>query len=134
MNSGSSSQFVSLLKYQWPLLIAYAVGLVLALINWGRQPKASLLLCLGAAVLLLVSVGMPFAQSAVIDANRSSPGSGISGMLNTVAMVGNVLRAAGIGLILAAVYAGRQPADGAGFQVMPPPPVPPFRPPPGPRM
>jgi hypothetical protein len=139
MNNGLS-QFIAQLLTQAPLLIAFLVGLILALLNWNRVPGPARMTCLAVVLLVALTFEQIWVQEYVV---RNSSSSGTTGMqiaqtLRVIALVNNSLRAGAYGLLIAAVFMGRvAPTDQRGFQVMPGaptwPPPPPQMPPRGPR-
>jgi mannose/fructose/N-acetylgalactosamine-specific phosphotransferase system component IIC len=115
--------------YQSPALIAYLVGLILALANWGRLPKPSQFLFFGSLLLLAGSLGVPVLQMARFR--------GPTSLYSGIGLVATLVRAAGFALVIAAVFCDRRQAEGvrgSGFQVMQSPPPMPPRVPPGPRV
>jgi hypothetical protein len=125
----------SQLIYISPLLAAYLVGIILALVNMSRFPRASTLTLVGCALMFLTSLGRMFIQNYLFSQYRSSGWSNqtYSTALNTLAICANLLHVAGFGLLLASVFVGRGEVA-AGFPVEYPaaPPFPPPQYPPAP--
>ncbi len=92
-----------------PVFLVYLAGLVLAIVRWPRQPRASLLALLGLLVLagnslagMATNFWLPFA----LQGGRF--GFGILGNAMGILRLGQaVLTALGLSLLLAAVFAGR---------------------------
>jgi hypothetical protein len=89
-----------------PMLLISLGGLVLAFMNWGKWPRASLLLALGCGLNLLLGVGMPIVYGVLPHLFRGT--SGIGTIYTVLSFVWGILAAAGSGLIILAVYAGRK--------------------------
>jgi hypothetical protein len=128
----SSSQLI----YISPLLAAYLVGIILALLNMSRYPRASSLALVGCALMFVTSLGRMFIQSYIFTQYRSSGWTAqtYATALNTLAICANLFHVAGFGLLLGGVFAGRG-AIAAGFPVdypaapsFPPPQYPPAPP------
>jgi hypothetical protein len=94
---------------QVPVLLAYLLGIILALVMWRRYPRPALLTLMGVSLLLLVSVVTPF-LSMSLTFRRAGDGGGherIGFLLSAISLGSSLLRAAGVGLLLAAVFIGR---------------------------
>jgi hypothetical protein len=110
---------------QLPSTIAYVVGIVLAIVLWRRQPRASMFALIGTAILLAISFLAPILQALAFRywfLNGSASGNRLTSQYSTTIGVLGVLwalgRAGGYGLILAAVYTGRKRDEhAAGFPV-----------------
>jgi hypothetical protein len=124
MQQNVFQSWASQLVGQAPVLVALLVMLVLSLVLWGRYPRACLLAFLGSLLLLLTSVVCPLAGAYVVRA-RSVAGSGatIGEVLTVLALVANVVRAVGYGLLTAAIFAGRTRPSVSGFPLAAPPPL-----------
>lgn len=103
-----------------PYVLVYLLGLVFAIVNWSRWPKASLLTCLG-AVLLLVSTLLGHAFSLWLIQAQHGGGRMGPQLGQLLAIVRAILGAGGIALILVAVFADRDSAPRAIQAEMIPP-------------
>ena len=122
MNNTQWPMIFSQLAGQAPTLLVYLVGLVLAGVWWRRAPKAALFAMMGCGILLLTTVGTTFGYAYVVNTRGAgpTPATTISQIMFVIAIVGSVLRAAGIALLLAGVFAGRpRLAEMSGFEVQP---------------
>jgi hypothetical protein len=102
--------FLGQLAVQAPSLLAYLVGIILALVFWRRCPGPSLLTLLALALLLVTSLVQTFLLLYLFRA-RADFGwdeARVGWMLSASALVGSVIRAAALGLLLAAVFLGRR--------------------------
>lgn len=112
------------LSPQVPLLLVLIGAIVLAVMNWNRHRVPAVLAFSGAAIQLLIWA------IALFLFVMASPSSSQFRIWNIVFVL---LRAVGVGLLVAAVFAGREPVNlpGRGFEVdrsgSMPPPVPRFR-------
>ena len=107
-----------------PLLITYVVGMVLAARYWRRAPRPAMFAMSGLALLLLATV-VGSAVQAFLLAN--TPPAGMAGVGTRLQLFGfafTLLRAAGMGLVVAAVFTARGTAG--GFDVQPVPDHPPL--------
>jgi cytochrome c biogenesis factor len=114
-------QFFNSITATLPMLLVYAVGLVVALTYRQRAPRASLLTITGCISLLVLTAIGPLIQQQMIRVMRSSPSSlGLSLMAVSLAL--NILRAIATSVILVAVFIDRpQFAEPEGFEPLPPP-------------
>jgi hypothetical protein len=113
------------LLVQVPVLVALILMLVMALVFWGRYPRACLLAFLGSLLLLGTGLLHPLANMYVIE-TRSAGASTVSmgDKLLVVSLVMNTVRAAGYGLLIGAIFAGRTRPAVSGFPVSATPPPP----------
>jgi hypothetical protein len=111
------------LVVQAPVLAALLVMLVMALVLWGRYPRACLLAFLGSLLLLVTGLLHPLVSVYLIQ-NRPAGGSAVSlsDRLLALGLVTNTVRAAGYALLTWAVFAGRTRPSASGFPVSAPPP------------
>jgi F0F1-type ATP synthase assembly protein I len=123
MQQNMFQSWASQLVAQSPVQVALLVMLVLALVLWGRYPRACLLAFLGSLLLLLTSIVFPLVGAYVIQ-GRPIAGSGatIGEVLAALGLVANVVRAVGYGLLTAAIFAGRTRPSVSGFPVTAHPP------------
>jgi hypothetical protein len=110
------SLFEQQLIEQSPLLIAYVIGLALALIFRSRCPIPCALAATAMALMLIVTLGAAYLSSYLIQRRSLSVWSveDFSRMLEesdrltrAVGLISNVVRALGIGLLLTAVFVSR---------------------------
>lgn len=99
------------LAVQTPVVLVYLAGVLFALVFWRRSPRSCLLVLLGCALLLLVTVGQTFAVQFVVHNyfDMDLDHRGLSGTLFVVGLMGTFLRALGLGLLLTAAFVGRGP-------------------------
>lgn len=95
---------------QSPMVLAYLIGMILAMVFWRRCPSTAVLVLLGSGLLLLMSVGGNFVFQYVV---QSGQGWGwrdekIRTVLTTLGFVNSVIGALGFALLLAAAFAGRR--------------------------
>jgi MFS family permease len=93
--------FLIRLQVMAPLLLAYLVGMVLALAFWRRCPRPSRLTLLGLGLRLVTALVGTFLALYLLQAGKD---------LSTTQLIENVIAAAAFGLLLAAVFIGRKPA------------------------
>jgi hypothetical protein len=110
MDSASFSFLGQQLAYSLPQLLVYLAGLILAIIFFRKYSTSALLVLCGSVVLLLTSLGQTFIQFYLFRARVESGWSaaGYARMLSIVFVVASILRALGLALWLAAVFAGRK--------------------------
>jgi hypothetical protein len=94
------NQFLTLLSGQFPGLLAYAGGIVLAVIFWRRYPIPSLLTLLS-STLNLVATFLVLACFVAFQGTSSRES------LQIIVFLGNTLHMVGYGLLFAAVFIGR---------------------------
>jgi hypothetical protein len=111
--SNAIVQAAAQLVWQLPPLLVYVIGITLAVSYWRWQPTVCLLtllangLMLGAALVQTVGI-----QYLVHIQNENGGGFGSIGMiLSAIGLVCNLVRAVGLGLLLAAVFHGRVPTS-----------------------
>jgi hypothetical protein len=104
-NGGALLSFFSSVARQLPEIVVVVVGLVVVLGRKANHPKASILAALGLAVVLLTGLAGAIFYALAPSLARS-PG----GLASVFALAGvgfSVLRACGLGLLVAAVVADR---------------------------
>jgi hypothetical protein len=97
--------FVQQLIGSLPLLVVYLGGLILALVFWSRQPRASLLLLLGLGVLLVNSTAGSCLWSWLVV--REMEGGPRGPLLTILGFARSLLYGTGMALVIAAVFVGR---------------------------
>jgi hypothetical protein len=93
-----------------PLLLVYFVGLILALVFWRRCPTPSLLVVIGSVLLSLVTVTYICVYQYLLQ-SRVELGwthEKLGWALTITSLSSSCLRAAGVGLLLAAVFLQRR--------------------------
>jgi hypothetical protein len=101
---------------QSPVLLVYLIGLILALVFWQRCPIPSLLVLVASVLLLLVAVTQTCVTQYLIQA-RTEMGwthEKLGWVFSAVGLTGSCLRAAALGLFLAAVFIQRRVPQSAG--------------------
>jgi hypothetical protein len=99
---------LSQLLIQAPVLVAYVIGLFLALKFWSRYPLASRLAFFATGILLLVTVALTLVPSYVMytpDLGWSMAQRSL--VMAAIAIVGSVIRALAFALLLGAVFVDR---------------------------
>ena len=101
------------LSWQTPVLLIYAVGMILALVFWKRSPAASVCSMIGFLVLLTTSIVITVAQAYFFSARIEQHWSqfDIDRDLFTSNLIASVVRAVGVILILIAIFVKRKPAE-----------------------
>lgn len=100
---------MSQLPYHGPVLFVYFVAGVVSVIYMGRMAMPAMLTLAGVvtmAIATFLSLGM---QAFVLQAQSPNAGK----MMMAVGIVGSCLRAIGLGLVVAAVFVGRDAAHRA---------------------
>lgn len=110
MQSESSAIVLAILRNllsHAPMHLVALGGLILAVVNWSKWPRASQLLALGCGLHLALGVGMPILYGLLPHLVPHGPQ---MGTLYTILSFGwSIANAVGFGLIILAVYAGRKP-------------------------
>jgi len=99
-----------------PIMLVYLVGLVLALVFWRRCPVSCVLTLIATLLLLGLIVTSTFVYQYLFHARAEMdwPPERIELMYSVIRFVSSLLHALGIGLLLAAVFAGRKRAQQVG--------------------
>jgi hypothetical protein len=121
MSSPQWTQMLTQLAAQGPLLLVYVGGIIVSIIFWRRAPRAAMLTVIASAILLATALAYPPIQSWVIS-NRGATGSAasIGQSLMMISMMFNFVRAAALGLLVWAVFAGRpREAEFGAFPMAP---------------
>jgi len=105
--------FLSQLVGQAPMLLAYVVGTILALVFWRRCPLPAKLTLLGLMLLLITSLVQSFLVSYFVQARVNFDWSHqtVGLLMSVTGLVGSLIRAAAFSLILIAVFIGRKTAQ-----------------------
>jgi hypothetical protein len=103
---------LSPLLLQLPVILAWAIGIILALVFWSRHPTVSLLVLVGIALLvlnlLLGRSGLPLLRAAGEQARRG----GLT--REAVTIVRSLINALGFAALLAAAFIARRPGRVSG--------------------
>ncbi|MEW6130642.1 MAG: hypothetical protein AB1757_26665 [Acidobacteriota bacterium] len=101
---------ITQLAGQLPILLAYLIGMILAMVFWRRYRAACRLTLIATSLLLLTSIIFPFIFQYLnyVRVERGWDYSKMSLILFMVNLLSSLLRAAGIGLLLAAVFVQRR--------------------------
>ena len=97
---------------QSPLLLVYAVGIVVALAYWPRYRGPSSLTLIATGSMLAIAILQAFLLQYFIQA-RTEQGwdsAKVSSFIGGLSFASNLIRAAAMGLLLAAVFMGRPAA------------------------
>ncbi len=125
MNSSPALPLIlSGLLSQLPILVVTLLGLIVSVARWREAPAASRWTLAALLLSLLVCVGVPVAQGLMMEFIRGSgvPAVRVGLYYSGLGIFWATLRAASIGLLLVAVYAGRGVAAAAAPGTLPPPP------------
>ena len=102
-----------------PHLLVCIGGIILAAMWWRRAPRAATLMIFGLAILLLCSLASAGMTIYMIN-NRNNPTLGSIAQTHAFIHIAlHLLRAFGLGLLVAAAFAGRPRPVGGGFEVQP---------------
>lgn len=101
----------SQLIYAVPAILVGIFGLVLAIINWSRCPRAALLVVLGCGVLLAATLANAVFYGIIAPGFQRSHNVASLGTIYAIAgCVSAILHQGGIVLLILAAFAGRKPA------------------------
>lgn len=108
--SSITSFLIQQLAYSAPVLIVYLAGIVLGLIFIKKYPTPALLTLVAGVILLVTTVGVSLAQAYLSRSRLEYGWSAVQygRMWSLVSIAGTIVRAAGLGLWLAAVFVGRK--------------------------
>jgi hypothetical protein len=108
--------FLTQLAGQAPVLLAYLVGMILALVFWRRSPGPCVLTLVATGLLLGTTLVQSFLFLYLIRAREDFGWTEerYRWMLSANALVGSVIRAVAFGLLLAAVFVGRKGVQQTG--------------------
>lgn len=110
MSHAGTSFLMSNLGINAPVLLVYLVAFILALVYLNRFWAPALLTLVGAGVLGTVTLGIAVAQAWLIESRQANGGSQAeyAWLMWGLGMTGSVLRAVGLGLLVAAIFVGRR--------------------------
>ena len=103
--------FLTVLISHAPLVVAYLVGIILALGSWNRYRRVAVLALVGCGVLLvhLLAVGTFAAVLPSVLQDRGWTGAEMTKAFHAINLLRSVITTLGIGCLLAAIFA-RRPA------------------------
>ncbi|MBS0262798.1 MAG: hypothetical protein JSS02_12665 [Planctomycetes bacterium] len=96
-----------------PILLAYLVVFVIALIQWNKFPRPSLLVIIATGLSLVLTIAFPLIQTALIAQQQSGriQAGELATLMSGLAFVSSLLRIVPLAILISAVYAGRQPPE-----------------------
>jgi hypothetical protein len=100
---------LTVLAVSIPIYIVWLVGLILAIVNWKKMPKASLLTVIAIVILFLAGVaGQVFSLNYPIMAHESGLSYAKIGLVTAIVGIANVLLTTACwGMLLAAIFGRR---------------------------
>jgi hypothetical protein len=98
----------SQLTAQGPALAVFGVAFFLGIANLGRHPQPARLTVMGSLVLLITSFGSMFLQAFLVEARPAE----FARQMQAIGSVSGFLRAAGLALLVSAIFAGREHSGG----------------------
>ena len=104
--------FLTQLAGQSPVLFVYLVGMVLAVVFWRRYPRPSAFTLTAMGLLILTSIGQTFVNLYFVVYRGIGQDWGperLRWALTANTLVGSLVRAVAFGLLLAAIFVGREP-------------------------
>ncbi|MEA2735595.1 MAG: hypothetical protein QOE14_2046 [Humisphaera sp.] len=115
--------FFGQLLTQAPMLLVYLGGMMFCALMWRRAGSGAMLAMIGLGLMLLSTIGSTLMVAFVVR-NQSAAGTSMASlgqMMTVVAIVSSLIRAGGLALVVAGVFANR-PQFGmqSGFEVQPP--------------
>ena len=123
-----TSVLFSQLLSQVPSLLVYVGGIVLAAVWMRRAPTAATLTIIGLAIMLVSMLAFTLFQNYVITSRAAGSAVSIGQMLTWAGLASSILRAIGLALVVAAVFANRSRVElHSGFDVRSGPPLMPGR-------
>ena len=102
--------FVSQLLFAIPALLVGCVGLVLAMAKWNRHPQASLLITVGASLLMLATLGSTLFYGVIAPKLILAQGPAAAGSIYGIAgLAFTLLHQTSILLLILGAFANRTP-------------------------
>ena len=105
--------FIGEFFIQLPLLLTFAIGAGMAVLKWGKAPKASLWTLLAFGLALLLCLIIPVGQRITARVFMSTSYDSQRVIFFIIGFFWSILRAIPYLLLLMAVYSGRKPAAAA---------------------
>lgn len=114
MSQNSFLPVLMQLAGQAPVLLVYVVGIILALVFWGRYRMPSMLTLIACVVMLVASIAQTVLWHTLLQMRESMGWSmqKYGSMMSAVSLVSSVVRAIALGTLLGAVFAARRPPAG----------------------
>jgi hypothetical protein len=117
MSSNSAfTPWFGILLSQMPLILAYLIGIVVAVVRLPRNPRPAALVLIGCALLLASSVVSSLVQAWVFSSGSSAV-SARAQVLVSVNIAITFVRAGGFVLLIIAAFVARTEPEGAAFPV-----------------
>ena len=108
--SGFAAMLFPQLLAQAPTLLACVIGCILALVYWPQHRRACAFLAGGCVIYLLASLGGSLATAYLVaQASDAGTRASIGTQMATLGLASGLLRAAGLGLLIAAALIERPP-------------------------
>jgi hypothetical protein len=103
MSQAGMSQLITQLGYNAPALFVYLIAFILALVFMGRAAIPCILTLVGVGILVLTTLGLAVVQAWLIDTRPTQ----FVRLMQIIGIAGSVLRAVGLGVLVAAIFVGR---------------------------
>jgi hypothetical protein len=110
MGEAGTSYLLSQLGYQAPALLVYLVAFILALVYMRRASMPCVLTLVGVGILVVTMLAVAVVQASLLD-SRHADGrdpAEFARLMTIVGIAGSCVRAVGLGLLVAAIFAGRR--------------------------
>lgn len=95
------------LAYSLPMILIWLVGIVIAVLNWRKTPRVSLLAVIALLLFLVETFGFSIAYSALLYNSRGNYGQ-FEWLYLILSVVRSLIASVAFGLLLAAIWVGRQ--------------------------
>jgi len=107
-----TSQLLMTYLTQLPMILAGLAGIILAIALWSRNPTASVLVVIGCAVAVLVSVAWPLIHYYVARGLTRGDlrGDEIRTFYLIAGLISSIVFAGALGLLISAAFVGRRKA------------------------
>jgi hypothetical protein len=113
MKTGYIMDYINTLIPVIPGIVINVLAIIVILALWNRAPRAAVWALLGFGLLLVVSLAVPLLYPMIGRMMQSHDAEAIRSRYQMISFTGSFLRGVAFLLILAAVYAGRPPAQGS---------------------
>jgi hypothetical protein len=115
MNQSVSSFLISQIGYQGPSLLVYLFAIVISFVFLDRARTASLLTLAAAGGLLLSTLAIAALQAALLVSlqNGGRDPTTFGQLMQIIGITGACIRAAGLALLVVAIFVGRGPVEQA---------------------
>jgi hypothetical protein len=103
---------------QSPAILAYLIGMFIALVNLRRCATPAMLTFIACSILMLLAIVQPVMTQWIIQSrSHTAPGAEIARAMASINVVTSVIRACGVGMLIAAVFTGRSsPSNSSGLR------------------